>query len=140
MQGHADHAARGQWDSLDRVHELSHEEQPTSIFAVDIARNRWVDQRRVDVEAGTFIANLHDESFGVDKCANVDVLGGIVSIAAENRVGNGFGECDGHVQRDLTPIESHELAFAANQFNDTLDEAYVAGNIDLDDSDFVARF
>ena len=68
----------------------------------------------------------------------MDVLRGIVAVAAQNRVGQRLGQRDGHVEHDLPLGEGHDLALVADQLDDVLDEADVARNVELDDPDVVA--
>src|SRR5262245_52765704 len=108
-------------DALHGVHQAAHEEQAAAVFAVDVLRRSRIDELRFDVEAFSFVADLEDEARFVHLGAHVHVFRGVVSIAAENRVGDGFGERDGNVERDLAASKPHGLALSANELDDGFD-------------------
>jgi hypothetical protein len=126
------------FDALHVVHELLHEEQSASVLAIDVAGRGGIDQRRVEIESRTLVRDLDDQPKTIDLGANVDVLRGVVEVAAEDRVGQRLGERDGDVEHDLALCVVQLFALAADEFNDTLDETDVAGDVDFYDSDFVA--
>src|SRR5262249_43934349 len=80
----------------------------------------------------------HEAHF-VDFCSHMNVFRWVVPVAAEDRVGYGFGERHRHVQRDLTRRVPHRLAFTTDEVADTLDERHIAGDFELDHADFRRR-
>lgn len=126
-------------NSLDSIHQLSHEEQAAPVFAIEIVRRGRIGVRLIEVKTGALIANFHDESSCIDFGADVNVFGRIVSVAAQDGIRQCFAERDGHVEHDLPLGEIHDLALATDQLDDVLDEPDIARNVELDDPDVVAK-
>jgi hypothetical protein len=138
MERHSNDASAGRVDALDGVHQLAHQVQASALLTIDLIGRRGIDARCLDIEAGSLVLDLDDEPFMSHFRANVNVLRGVVAIAAENGVGNSFRECDWYVQPDLAGGEPHDLTLASHELHDSLDEADVARNLDLDDADGVS--
>jgi hypothetical protein len=69
------------------------------------------------------------------------MLGRVVAVTAEDRVGERFGQGDRDIQHELALPVSHDLAFAAHQLDDFFDVPDVVRDFDVDDPDgTVGRF
>src|SRR3954468_2924084 len=118
-------------DTLDAVHELAHEKETAAVFTIDGPRLD-VDRARVEIEAAAFIAHFDDQPPLVDDGLDVNVFGRIFGVAAENRVGEGFGQRDGDDEIDLPQREVHRQALALHLLDDALDEPDITGDVQLD--------
>ena len=123
--------------AIDGIHQVAHEEQAASVFAIEIVGRRGIDDRRVEVEAFALVTDLEDQTLAIDFGADVDVFRRIVAVAAQDRVGDRFGQSNGDIEGDLSLPKSHDLALVPDEFDDALDEADVAGNVELHHPDGV---
>src|SRR5438105_3742143 len=118
-------------ESLDAIHELLHEEEATTILALDAAARR-VDRTSGEVEASPLVGDLDDEHRIVDACADVNVLVGGALVAAKNRVRQRLRQRHWNVQMAVPWAERVLHAFAAHPLDDVLNEADVARDAELD--------
>jgi hypothetical protein len=93
----------------------------------------------LEVEADSFVDDFDDELLRVDSRVNVDLLGGILLVSPEDGVRQRFGESNGNIERDLPFAEGHDLAFATDQLDNALNVTNVARDVDVDDTDLLAR-
>src|SRR5215472_12617341 len=121
MERHSNNASAGRVNALDGVHQLAHQVQAPTLLTIDLIGCRGIHACCFDIEASSFVLDLDDEPFVSHFGADMDVLRGVVAIAAENGVGNSFGDRDWYVQSDLAGGEPHDLTFASDELHDALD-------------------
>src|SRR6185437_9189381 len=102
-------------DALDAVHELTHQKQAAPILAVEVLGRGRIGHGVVEIEAGSLVHDFDDESLGIDERPNVHVLRRVVSVSAQDGVGERLRERDGDVEHDLASPEIHLLAFTAHE-------------------------
>jgi hypothetical protein len=113
------------------VHELLHQEDAASLFALQMLRRSGVVHHRRHVEAGALIGYIEDERPIRNGGTQTDVLGGILVIAADDGVRERFAERDGNVERALARWELKILAHIRDQLDDSFDLVDVARNLDF---------